>query len=259
MQAGRSAPSTEHGRYTVLLIGGYGFFGTLLARRLGRNPDLHVIIAGRDAARARAAADALHAGGAAATLSSAALDVTAPGLANALIACRPQVVVHAAGPFQQQDYRVAQACIEVGLHYVDLSDGRAFVAGIETLHDAATARDVLVVSGASSVPALSGAAIDRLAGAFERVAGIDIGISPGNRTERGLATMQAILTYCGAPIGVWRNGRSESMHGWQGLRRHRYPAPVGARWLACCDVPDLALMPRRYRGVERSSSAPGWS
>ena len=48
------------------------------------------------------------------------------------------VVVHAAGPFQGQDYSVAECCIrQRQLHYLDLADDAAFVQGIDRLHDAA--------------------------------------------------------------------------------------------------------------------------
>ena len=73
------------------------------------------------------------------------------------------VVVHAAGPFQGQDYAVARACIEARAHYVDLADARGYVCGIGALDEAARRSDVLVVSGASSVPALSSAVVDMLA------------------------------------------------------------------------------------------------
>ena len=43
------------------------------------------------------------------------------------------VLVHAAGPFQGQDYAVAELCIRHGVHYLDLADDAAFVRGIDRL------------------------------------------------------------------------------------------------------------------------------
>ena len=43
------------------------------------------------------------------------------------------VVVHVAGPFQGQDYAVAELCIRHGVHYLDLADDSAFVRGIDRL------------------------------------------------------------------------------------------------------------------------------
>jgi hypothetical protein len=120
------------------------------------------------------------------------------------------------------------------------------VAGIDRLDAAARTRGVLVASGASTVPALSAAVVDHLRPSFGRIESIDCGISPGNRSERGIATVAAILSTVGRPLQIWQDQRWRETHGWQALRRWRYPGPVGRRWLSTCDVPDLALFPARY-------------
>lgn len=237
----------------MLLLGGYGFFGRRLAARLARDPLVELTICGRDLAAAEALASSLNEQTGSARFHAQCIDALAPGLAERIRASGAGVVVHASGPFQGQGYGVARACIEAGAHYIDLADGREFVCGIGALDAQARHADVCVVSGASSVPALSNAAADALARDFVKVDEIDIGINPGNRTERGLATVTAILGYCGAAIPHWRDGRWQSAIGWQGLRRQRYPAPVGVRWLAHCDVPDLQLMPGRFAGVRTVS------
>jgi hypothetical protein len=228
----------------VLVIGGYGFFGRRLVERLSSQDGLHVIVAGRSATRAAALVDELRPA-ARCGLASVALDALSDGFPAALGRLRVRVAVHASGPFQGQDHRVARACIAAGVHYVDLADGREFVAGIAALDDAARAAGVCVLSGASSVPALSGAAADELTRGWQRVDAIDMGISPGNRTERGLSTIRAVLSYCGRPIP---HADGVALTGWLRLRLHRYPAPVGWRPLSPCDVPDLALMPPRHAG-----------
>ncbi len=232
-------------RYRVLVVGGYGFFGRRLVERLARQPGLHVIVAGRDASAANTLVRTLQPTSAA-QLQGACFDVMAPDFGRALVDLRPHVVVHASGPFQGQDYRVAEACIRAGTHYIDLGDGRAFVAGIDILNEAASAAGVLVTSGASSVPALSSAAADSLARGMKEVQTIDIGISPGNRTERGLSTMKGVLSYCGQPIP---RGDGKFDVGWGRTYRHTYPAPVGVRLLSPCDVPDRTLLPLRYPGT----------
>jgi len=233
-------------RFRVLVIGGYGFFGQRLADRLSRVAGIHLIVAGRDAAKARAMAASLLAAGGDITCEGVALDIDAADVVARLRELAPAVVAHTSGPFQTQDYRVAEAAIAVGAHYVDLADGRRFVCDIGRLDDAAMAAGVLVVSGASSVPALSGAAVGRIAAELDAVDAIDIGINPGNRTERGLATVRAILGYCGATFDVRRGARLEHATGWLRPRRVAYPASVGARYVSDCDVPDLELLPARY-------------
>ena len=233
----------------VLVVGGYGFFGRRLVERLLRQPGVAVGVAGRSPARAQAMVDRLVGSLPAGTrVHAASIDACDTRLAQRLHELRPHIVVNASGPFQGADHGVARACIQAGVHYIDLADGREFVCGITALDGAARAAGVAVLSGASSVPALSSAAADALAQDLERVESIDIGISPGNRTERGLSTMQAVLGYCGQPLPA---AGTEVRFGWVGTRRRRYAPPVGARLLSPCDVPDLALLPERYRGRPR--------
>lgn len=234
-------------RLCVLVLGGYGFFGRRLVARLALQQGLDVIVAGRSTQKAAVLVREL-APGAASPVRCAVLDASSASLAQELAALAPQVVVHTAGPFQGQDYAVARACIAAGAHYIDLADGRAFVAGITSLDAEARAAGVAVIAGASSVPALSGAVADELCAGMQAVESIDIGISPGNRTERGLSTVQAVLGYCGRPIPTQG---PDPVFGWSGTWQHAYPQPVGRRLLSPCDVPDLALLPGRHAGRPR--------
>ena len=240
-------PHAEAARFRVLVIGGYGFFGRRLVELLARQPGLHVIVAGRSAAPAAALVASL-AGRSPASLEAVALDANSGELPAHLARLAVDVLVLASGPFQGQDYRVALACTAAGVHYIDLADGRAFVAGIADVDVAATAAGVSVISGASSVPGLSSAAIDSMVQGWQRVTHIDIGISPGNRIERGHSTMHAVLTSCGQPIAL---ADAAPVTGWLTSRLRRYPAPVGWRLLSPCDVPDLAVLPAHYPGRPR--------
>lgn len=234
--------------WTVLLLGAYGLFGTRIARRLACEPGWRLLLAGRDRSRAQALAERCGASpGCAAELVPVAVDIGGAEFSALLQQERPSLVIHCAGPFQGQDHAVARACLDAGAHYVDLADGRDYVLGFAPALDAlARKRGLLAVTGASTVPGLSAAVIDQLRGRFAQLQGIDIGISPGNRTERGLATVAAILSYVGRALPWREHGRTVAVHGWQRLKRQRYAAPVGARWLAACDVPDLALFEPRY-------------
>ncbi|HKO87543.1 MAG TPA: saccharopine dehydrogenase NADP-binding domain-containing protein [Burkholderiales bacterium] len=231
----------------VLVLGGYGFFGRRLVERLSTQPRFHLIVAGRSQAKAEALIRELPK--ALSTLEARAFDVNDAALAQDIRKLDVQVVVHTAGPFQAQDYRVARACIAANTHYIDLADGRQFVCGIGCLNDEAVANEVSILSGASSVPALSSAVVDSL-GKDLQLTHIDMGINPGNRADRGLATVAAILSYCGNPIRVWREGVWTTVAGWSKHWRHAYPEPMRTRWLTHCDIPDLELFPARYPGVQ---------
>lgn len=229
--------------FRVLVLGGYGQFGRRIVEALAGDADMDLVVAGRDAARARDLCESLRAT-ARAPLHAVAMDIE-HGLGVALMHVRPDLVVHTAGPFQQRGHDVARAALDAGAHYIDLADGRAFVEGFGVLDAHARGRGRWAITGASSVPGLSAAVLAAHEDRFLRLERIETGISPGNRTERGLATTRAILGYVGRPFRVKRDGAWRTVHGWQSLRRVSFDG-VGARWLARCEVPDLDVLPRRY-------------
>lgn len=228
---------------SIVVLGGYGNFGRRIVAALAHEPECRLFVCGRNIELAKQAAQA--AGGSAEPLS---LDCHAPDFSAELRRIGAALVIHTAGPFQGQGYEVPRACIAAGAHYIDLADGRAFVCGIRSLDPAARANDVLVVSGASSLPALSSAVVDMFRPAFSSIDSIDHGITSGAKPP-GQATMNGVLAYAGKPFLQWRAGEWRPAFGWQGMARHRYPPPVNARWIAHCDVPDLDLFPERYRPV----------
>ncbi len=237
-------------RFRVVVLGGYGNFGKRISISLAQDERIAVLIAGRSAVQARALADEIHQRWPQTVVEGLSADVHGADLSYCLSELAPDLVIHTCGPFQGQDYRVAEACIDAGADYIDLADARDFVAGIEALSERARDRGVIVVSGASSVPGLSSAVVDRFLPQLARLRSIRHSIAPGNRAERGEATIRAILSYTGRPFRRWQAGRWKTVHGWQDLHRQIYPDPVGRRWLASCEVPDLELFPRRYAKVE---------
>lgn len=240
--------------HTILVLGGYGFFGSRICEALAADRNIRLLIGGRHAAKAQTLARRLGLP----TSQGLAIDVRDPGLAPRLAALHVGTVIHTAGPFQGQDYSVAKAAIAAAANYMDLADGRDFVAGIGQLDPLARERGVFVTSGASSLPALSSAVVDRYLGRFRRLESIRHGIGSGARAP-GLATMRGVFGYCGKPFQRLEKGRWETTHGWLDLRRHRFPAPVGARFLGSCNVPDLVLFPRRYPDVHTVSFHAGFA
>lgn len=200
---------------TILIIGGYGVFGGKLAQALARDQRLDVVVAGRNLPRAEAFC-AQHGG------RGLVLDTTSNDLAADIAKQNPFIVVDAAGPFQgyrDAPYRVAKSAIACGAHYLDLSDDAGFTAGIAAYDAAAIDAGVVVLSGVSSVPAMSSAAVQDLAAGMDEIHLIDSVILPGNRAPRGLSVMRAILAQVGKPLQIWRDGQTHTVIGWSKLRR----------------------------------------
>ena len=236
----------------VLIIGGYGNFGSYIARALAAEPGIRLLVAGRSLDKANRFVSQLRA---AAEPEPVALDISADITAT-LAATRPDILIHTTGPFQTQGYAVAQACLRQRCHYIDLADARGFVAGIGRFDQEARQKGLLIVSGASSVPCLTAALIDDYRPRFASLQNIDYGITAAQQTNRGLATLSAILSYVGKPFTTLIDGRRARVYGWQGLHAVNYPR-LGRRLFGCCDVPDLELFPERYAGLRTLRFAAG--
>lgn len=221
-------------------------FGGKLAVALLRRKEFEVIVAGRSLVRAKDFCNR-HGG------RPALLDRAAPDFAAALKALAPFVTVDAAGPFQAYDqapYKMAEAALATESHYLDLSDDAAFTAGISALDHKASKARLTVLSGVSSVPALSSAAVEAMRADFSRLDLIESAILPGNRAPRGLSVMRAILGQTGRPLPVFRDGAKVSVPGWSGLEKRRIgpsnETGLPPRWTSFIGAPDLALFPDKY-------------
>lgn len=238
-------------RPLVLVLGGTGVSGRCIAANLARRGDLDLIIATRNGAAAATFVRALGADRAA----SLEVDLAKANAIQRLLDTKPAVIVDTVGPFQSRNLALPRRCAERGIHYVDIADGRARVVEIASLDAVARVEHAAIVSGASTVPAFTTAIVDDLAKDAREVVSIDVGITPGHRAPRGLATASSILSYCGRPIPSLSDDKPA--YGWGNLDRHGYPAPVGERWLSDIDTPERALWRTRYPALEEISIRAG--
>lgn len=231
----------------VLVLGGYGLFGAYISRKLADDGRFDVIVAGRH--QDRAAQFIATCGDAATRMRAEAVNTMAEDFPARLATLAPDLVIDAAGPFQARDMHVPRAALAIGAHCIDLADGRDYVQRIPSLDTEARAASRLIVTGASSVPGLSGAVVAAFKPRFLRLRTIEAGISPGNRTPRGHATTEAILGYVGQSYPLLLDDRWQPVHGWQSLRKITFDG-VGPRWFARCEVPDLDVLPARWPELE---------
>lgn len=229
----------------VLVLGGYGNFGARISRALAGDARIQLLVAGRDGRRA--AAFAANLPGA----RGVAVDMHSAGFAQMLQDLGVGLLIHTAGPFQGQDYAVAQACAQAGVHYIDLADGRRFVCDFSrALHTAFVDAGCIAITGVSTVPALSSAVVDALCAGWQQLDSINICIAPAQTAPRGVATLRAVLSYCGGPIQVWSGGQWQTEYGWAAPERVQFQR-LRPRLASLCDIPDLELFPAHYQVRER--------
>ena len=239
----------------ILIIGGYGVFGGRLSAALLQGNEYDVIVAGRSLQKAEAFCE--RHGGIPYTIDIDAIDLTEQvrGLA-------PAVIVDAAGPWQdygKDPYRVARAGLACGAHYLDLSDDAAFSEGIASLDTDARTKGVVIISGVSSVPALSSSATDALSKGMTSIELVESAITPGNRAPRGQSVIRSILSQTGQPLKVWKAGAWRHVTGWGAIRSITLTVPgippLKNRWLSPIGAPDLTLLPSRYDAASVQFSA----
>jgi NAD(P)-dependent dehydrogenase (short-subunit alcohol dehydrogenase family) len=228
----------------ILILGGYGGFGARLSRRLAGDGH-HILVAGRRLAEAQKFCEKL-------PNTQAVQADRNTGFADLLKSIGPDLVIDAAGPFQNSSYHVVEACIAERIAYLDLADAREFVCGIQTLDAAAKRVGIAVIAGASSVPALSGAVIRKLADGLDQVSAIEMAISASNRATAGPSVASAILSYVGKSVRVWRGKRWTDAYGWQELKRQSFAVdghkPI-TRLVALADIPDHQIVPTSVSGA----------
>lgn len=175
----------------ILVAGGYGVFGALLTREILRTSnDAHVIVAGRDGEKANASVALLGPRASAETLDVRRLDEVER------LAASVDVVVCAAGPFQDLEPALPHVVAAAGASWLDIADEPAWVdrvLGNPSLAEAARASGVVVSSGLSSVPAVSGflarLCLEGLAGAEKARVTLFI----GNKNPKGAGAIASAL------------------------------------------------------------------
>lgn len=222
----------------VMILGASGVFGSRLARLAAREDGIGLVLAARNLKTLSLLAGTLKV-----PVECRMIDrdrITALDLEGV------DVLIDAAGPFQASHTRCVEAAIAARVTYIDLADGREFVREFRRFDEVAKGAEVALVTGASSIPALSHAVIEELTEGWEEIEAIRVGIYPGNRAPRGLSVVQAILSYVGKPIRVFRAGKWQNVSGW-GMTHREAIAGIGKRWASVCDTPEQDLLVERFK------------
>ncbi|MDB5471602.1 MAG: saccharopine dehydrogenase [Caulobacter sp.] len=239
---------------TVLIVGGYGVFGARLARLLAHEPRLRLLVAGRSADKAGAfCARWTQAGGA--ILEPALFDRNGDTVQQ-LATLTPDLVVDCSGPFQaygETPFRLVEACLARGCDYLDVADASDFVLGIERFDALAKDKGAFAISGASTCPALTAAAVGELTDSWTAVHDIGAGIAPSPYADVGVSVLQAITSYAGKPVPLLRNARPATGLGLVEARNVTVAPPgklpLYSTRFSLVDVPDLTALPKLWPDV----------
>jgi hypothetical protein len=236
----------------ILILGGYGTFGSRIVRLLAKHKRWSLLVAGRSQQKAEIFVQSLGD----ANISAITLDRDKIDAAK-LKSLDLWLVIDASGPFQGEQamaYPVVRAALESGLHYIDIADAPNFVCEIGRFDAEAKSRSLTVIAGASSVPTLSSAVIAELTQGLEPLE-VEIAISSSNQATLGRSVHAALLSYAGQPIRLRRFGLEQEIAGLQDWQAVDIAVPGHAplhRIVAPCEVPDLDLLPARYPTLRKA-------
>jgi hypothetical protein len=176
----------------ILIAGGYGVFGRLLAAELLQTTHADVVIAGRDLEEAGAACRDLLSPG---RVEPVRVDLGRSGeLGRAAEGCT--AVVCTAGPFQTLSPSLVVEVVEAGAHWLDIADATGWVLGLladRRLDERARAAGVAVGTGLSTLPALSGVLARLLVELVPQARGATVVLSIGNRNRKGTAAIASAM------------------------------------------------------------------
>jgi saccharopine dehydrogenase-like NADP-dependent oxidoreductase len=219
----------------VLIVGGTGYFGRLLAEDIRRYANCELVLGDRCTADLR---------------NPASLVAALSGVS---------VAICAAGPFQTLPTTLAELCLSRGIHYLDFADDRDFVRKVRSL--VPSEGDLpAVCSGWSTVSALSGVLARIGMTGLGEIKAIYIHMAPGNRNPRSAGTIASLLNSVGRPFIIYRDNVWHTVRGWSEPRGFLFPKPIGYRRGYLIDVPDHEFFPDLFqaRTVEFRTAAELW-
>ncbi|CAF2671383.1 unnamed protein product [Rotaria sp. Silwood2] len=239
----------------ILILGGYGTFGSRLVRLLANESQLTLLIAGRSIKHAEDLCNKLH--GYAATTCALHFDRDNSDIEKQLRFIQPDLLVDASGPFQsyiKDPYRVIKACLTTSINYLDFADGSTFVQGVTQFDAQAKENNIYVLSGASTCPLLTATVVRHLAKGLTRIHSIKSGIAPSPYAGVGVNVIRAIASYSGQRVALIR--RSQQTFSYALTETMRYTIcppghlPLFNRRFSLVDVPDLKILPDLWPNID---------
>jgi hypothetical protein len=151
------------------------------------------------------------------------------------------VVVDAAGPYQQRSTALIETCLAIGCDVVDLADSFDYVSKVRALERAVASAGVRVLTACSSVSAVT-AALVRLS-AVQGPVRISAFLAPATRNTSTAATSTSLMSSLERPVRVVRDGAIVERRAFSQTRAFEFPEPIGRVSARLAESADALTLP----------------
>ena len=239
----------------ILIVGKYSMVGRRIAAELGPDYPGRVVIAGRNSARADAAAAEIGHG-----VLGRSIDVTLPSSVTAALKGVAVVI----SCIDQPDRALLWAAIDRGMGYTDITPhltelGRG--TAYERIDAAARSSGARLVLGTGIVPGISSVMARALADLLGGADKIETSLLLGANDVSGPASFDYFLQELAMSFTLHVDGEDRQVRAFSRPRLVEYPAPVGAQLSYLFPFSDQVLYPRTMgvnTAITRLAIEPAW-
>jgi saccharopine dehydrogenase (NAD+, L-lysine forming) len=208
----------ESQRDQILIVGGYGAVGRIIAAELGDLFPGHVVVAGRDSEKSRALAAASNG-----RIRPLQMDVTRAHQTPELLDGVAIVVICLDLP----DTRFAELCLRRGIHYVDITAEDPFLQQTEALDQVARDSGSTAVLSVGLSPGISNLLVGHARAQFDALERLDIHVLLGLGEKHGEAATRWTLQNLNATYSIRDQGASRTVGSFAEAKAVRFPGGAG--------------------------------
>lgn len=229
---------------TVLIIGGYGHVGGVIAEYLAQHSDHAVIVAGRSEAKAQAFAQKY-----AGRVQARTFDVSNPSEYDSALAGVRLVVMC----LEQGNQAIAQACLQRGIHYVDISATRSIHESIEALNPLAREHNATAVLSVGLAPGLTNVLAAYLVNLLDQTDSLEITVMLSLGESHGADSLRWTVDNTNASF-YWQGAQTaRKVDAFSEPRQVTLPAPFGKRKAYRFDFSDQHILRNTLKVPEVST------
>lgn len=229
---------------SILIVGGYGHVGQLIAQFLVDHSSDPIIVAGRSLAKAQALVQRLQG-----KLSARQLDLADPSHYAAALEGVGLVIVC----LEQQNQAFASECFIRGIDYIDISASQSILEAIETLDPLAQQHGATAVLSVGLSPGLTNLLAGYLVQTLDQTERLEITVLLNLGETHGVDSLRWMVEQTNATFH-WRGPHtSHVVSGFSEGRQVHLPAPFGQRKAYRFDFADQHILRRSLAVPEVST------